>query len=115
MDLARTGGRLQWSLARFLPQRGYALGLLRAAAGHERERDRQDEGGAKQSENDPKVLPERLGGHRPRLGLTARLQQPQRGVYAFRNSKLVEELGVLTAEAFEIGRAFDRQPAGEIA
>src|SRR5581483_10117971 len=70
---------------------------------------------AEHPEQDLQLLPEGLRGLRPGLRLAAGLEQTQRCIHALRDPQLIEQLGILAAEALEIRCAFNGQATGEIA
>src|SRR4029077_21295380 len=51
----------------------------------------------------------------PRFGFAARFEEPQARVPSLGKPELIEELGVILAVAFEVGRRLDRQLPREVA
>ncbi len=76
--------------------------------GNDGERDAQNECRRGQPQNDGQLHPERLGSFLPGFGLAAGFEQAQAGIDPLRQPQLVQDLWVLFAEAFEVGRALQR-------
>src|SRR5207248_11252442 len=114
-DLARAGRRIERPLVRLFLEGGDSMILVDGGAPSDHEREAEDRHPDREPEGHLRFLPERAGGLLPRLGLAARLEEPQSRVHSLRQSDLVQQLRMLTAQALEIRCALQRQPPRQIA
>src|ERR1700744_568223 len=88
--------------------------LAGAAAADDRQRNGESSYSCGKPDGDLRSLPHRPRWFVPRLWLAARLEQAHPRIPPLRQTDLIEQLGMLVAEALEVSGALHWQPSREV-